>query len=207
MRPHILQSVLVALLLLAGASSASAQQVDAGATVSDFYAAYDYGNFIGGGPLLTIHFTDRHAVQASLDLRYRRWESSRSVTGIYAVQYRHTFQPASSVTRYFVTAGLVGGVSWSRVSGYSYIDTGHYEDGRWVSSGPTGVGWETRSRISMTPPWVPMFGAGLEHNITKRIALRADAATALAVYGAIGARFSAGAVVNFRRVTRTPITR
>jgi hypothetical protein len=199
MRPHILSSVLAVLLLLTGASSASAQQVDIGATMADFYVAYGNGNFVGGGPIVTVHFHEKHAVQAAIDLRYRRWESSRSLTGIYSVQYRHTFQDAASATRFFLTAGAVGGVSWSRVSGYSYIETGHYEGDRWVSSGPTGVGWETRSRISMTPPWVPMFGAGIEHSITKRVALRADAATAVAAYGAVGARFSAGAVVNFRR--------
>ena len=42
---------------------------------------------------------------------------------------------------------------------------------------------------------VPIVGAGVEHNGTRRLALRADAAAAVGPYGALGARIAAGAVV------------
>ena len=196
----MLAPVAALLLTLAGVQPASAQQVDVGGTISDFYVAYGNGNFVGGGPMVTVHFNERHAMQVVTDLRYRRFENARSVTGLYSVQYRRTFHRAASPTSFFLTAGAVGGVSWARVSGFSYIDTGHYEDGKWIASGPTGVGWETQSRFRMTPPWVPVLGAGIERNITKRVALRADATSAVGPYGAIGVRVSAGAVVQLKKM-------
>ena len=184
-----------ALLLVAGAGSAQAQQVDIGASASTFAVAYGNGTFAGAGPMVTVHFNEKHAVQVVTDLRYQHTPYSTGVNGIYSVQYRRTFARAAAPTKFFLTAGAVGGGGWHRVEGFTYIDAGHYENGKWVAGTLEGTGYKAMSRFSLTPPWVPVVGAGIERDVTSRIAVRADVTGAFGPYGALGVRASAGAIV------------
>jgi hypothetical protein len=186
---------LTAVFLLAGAGSASAQNIDLGGSASAFYVRYGNGTFVGAGPLVTYHFNDKHAIQLVTDLRYRHTAQAIGVHGIYSVQYRRTLKRAGSPTAFFLTAGGVGGGGIHRVEGFEYIDAGHYEDGKWVPGTAQGVGWEKRTSVSLSVPWVPVVGAGIEHDITPRVAIRADATAALGPYGAMGARASGGFIV------------
>lgn len=189
-------AVFTALVVLAAATPAHAQRrVEVGASASTFHVGYGNGTFVGAGPLVTLHFNDRHAVQLVTDLRYQHNLNSIGVNGIYSVQYRRTFKRAGAPTAFFLTAGTVGGGGWHRTEGFEYIDAGHYEGGKWVPGTAQGVGWESRSRFYLTPPWVPVVGAGIERDLNTRVALRGDVTAAVGPYGAMGVRGSIGAIV------------
>lgn len=196
MKPFTL--VIAAALLVAGPATASAQRIDVGGSASTLHVPYGEATFVSAGPLVTYHFNDRHALQVATDLRYQHTTHSVGINGIYSVQYRRTFKREGAPTALFLTAGGVGGGGWHRVEGFSYIDAGRYEGDKWVPGTAQGVGWETRSRFSLTPPWVPVVGAGIERDITPRVALRGDVTAAIGPHGPLwlmGVRGSAGAIV------------
>jgi hypothetical protein len=195
-----LAAAFTALFVLAAATPAHAQRrVEVGASASTLHVVYGHDTFVNAGPTVTVHFNDRHAVHVGVDLSYRSHLDSAGVNGLYSVQYRRSFR-AGSPTRLFLTAGGVGGVGFHHIEGFKYIDTGHYENGVWVPNpnGPTGVGVESRNRFTISPPWVPVVGAGIERSVTPRVSLRGEVTAAVGpfgVMGIMGARASGGVVV------------
>jgi hypothetical protein len=193
-------AVLTALLVLAAATPAHAQRrVEVGASASTLHVVYGQDTFVTAGPTVTVHFNDRHALQVGMDVSYRRYDRSAGLGGLYSLQYRRSFR-AGMPTRFFLTAGGVGGVGFHHIEGFQYIDTGHYENGVWVPNpnGPTGVGVESRNDFNLTPPWVPVIGAGVERSLTTRVSLRGEVTAAVGpfgVMGIMGARASGGVVV------------
>src|SRR4051812_32905082 len=107
--------VFAAALLFTLARPALAQKVDVGGGVSRTKIAYDGEDYTSVGPMITVHLTDKHAIQLLTDINVRRWDYRQvpnaqgpaylDVRGIYFVQYRHTLGSPTKRVAFSLSAG------------------------------------------------------------------------------------------------------
>jgi hypothetical protein len=180
MRSFIMPTTTLAILLAAGAASAqpAAGQTrrpafEIGAGISgiqvfevDFLQPEPFGP--SGDVRLTVPLTPRFAFEGTWMIARRTNPIERRVRTLYALQIRQRLARASSErTDVFLTYGALG--SYARVSSHLFPAYSEHE-----------------------APIYVVAGAGLQHDIARRLAVRADAQLFTVLYLPLGVRVAAG---------------
>lgn len=178
---------------------AHAQTLDIGAALSTYRIADGGASGVYGGPVVTIHFSDRHALQLTADASTYRSPYSSTLDVLYAVRYRHTLAHPTPRVALFVAAGTLGGFSRHHTKTTTYTNAGHFEHGVFVPGDPTSFTIPAQTHYDFAPPWVPLVGVGTEIELDHHMAFTAELSGLVGWYYMFGVRASAGLVVRLGR--------